>query len=772
VSRSGRSPITILIALALLLATPMPVCAGSPGVITPKALMVMAFSPAESIRATAVADLQSAVETLWKYGFDVSILDAYKESGEITAHPHHQLHQHVDGNSYNLVIYYGHGSADRWAFCLPRDEAWARLSGTPQGWDEAREFGDHREHWRDEIRLAPNAMVVMRHACYSNGLEAADMQSGAGLLLQSEVLRRMNEYSYTFLHPATGARSYTATATIGATPSYLENLFKNHDVPISRLTVPDLSASFQAGSGYELLTGAHQYLGGAGISYRKNRLPGSTNTAVWGQPAWAGDPGLTAARALGGVPGDRNGDGDNTDLGEPCFPHDSRDVFGPEDTSYNYFPFICIANPSADSTWAEVTFFDGAGEYLTIYREVPGSTRITVNCNANRYLRDRNLAVRVRSVDGTPLLAERPMYFRYHGWMDGGSAAFGSRQDATSWFFAEGFASDSHPFHEYICLGNFGTQAARGTMTLIPREGDPVELDIAVEAGARKTYFINSFMQGEVSVQVETDVPVVAERSVYFRYNSIDGGFTADGGHTKPGLNALSTRWYFAEGHVSGDFEEWISLANPNAEPAKATVAYYTPQGMRGTREVYLPGESRRTVLVNESFGVATDVSVVVDSDRPIACERAMYFNYNGSWDDGHVSPGNVSPSLRWMFAEGSAFPGIHEYILIVNPGDAPATVRAAYMLGPGEGVHNATYRIGAGQRATINVNAELAARGSPSQVALQLSSDRPVVAERAMYFDMGRGGGGREPIRGGHVSLGVTDAAPAWYFAELYTGK
>ncbi len=735
----------------------------------PKALLVMAFAPGESLRSTAVPDLQATVRTLWDYGFEVSILDAYNQSGGMNPYPHHQLYRHVDENRYNLVVYYGHGNDGRWAFCLPQDTAWAAQPGTPQGWDEAREFGDHAAHWREEVHLAPDAMVVMRHACFAQGLEAADMRAGARLLTAGEVAGRINEYSRTFLDPATGIRSYAATNIVGATPAYLENLFKNHAVPIAELTVPGPSAS-QAGG--ELISGSHHYLSGAGMVYRKVRYPGSANTAVWSSPAWAGDPRLTSRDVCGKVPGDENGDGDNTDLGEPCFPHDDRDVFAAEDTSYSFFPFLCIANPNAVSAWAEVTFFDKEGEYLTVYREVPGDTRITLDCNANRHLRDKNLAVRVRSVDGTPLLAERPMYFRYQGWMDGGSVAFGSRRAATSWYFAEGYTSETHPFREYICLGNFGPQAARGTMTLIPADGAPVDIGIQVEPGARSTYYVNSYIRGEVSVKVETDQPVVAERSVYFRYTSLNGCFVADGGHTKAGLNSLSTHWYFAEGHVSRDFEEWISLANPGGESAAATITYLTPAGERGSREIEIPPTSRRTVLVNEAFPAATDVSVVVDCDRPIACERAMYFDYNGVWDDGHVSPGNVRPSLVWKFAEGSAFPGIDEYVLLANPGDEPARVRATYLLGPGEGVHNAVYVVGPRSRATVCVNAELAARGNPSQVALELSSDQPIVAERAMYFDMGRGGGGREPIRGGHVSLGAQAAAAEWYFAEMYTGR
>ncbi|MDY6793864.1 MAG: hypothetical protein SWK76_01085 [Actinomycetota bacterium] len=409
---------------------------------------------------------------------------------------------------------------------------------------------------------------------------------------------------------------------------------------------------------------------------------------------------------------------------------------------------------------------------MTIFREVPADSRITLDLNSNRYLRDRNLSISVRSVDGLPLLAERPMYFRYHGWMDGGSDAFGQEEGHTSWYFPEGFTSDTHPFREYICIGNFGDYPARGTMTLLGAGGEGLEMEIEVDPGFRQTQYINSYIQGEVAVKLETDRPVVAERSVYFRYNALENGFTADGGHTKAGLNSLSRNWYFAEGHVGDGFEEWVSLANPNGEKASVTVTYYTPAGKWGEKGLSLAPETRNTLFVNEDFGVPGDVSVQVESELPIACERAMYFNYNGSWDDGHASPGVLESSTTWLFAEGSAYSGIDEYVLLVNTGRETARVETRYLMGPGEGTYGAVYRIGPGQRVTVNVNRELSGFGLPSQVALEVDSDLPIVAERAMYFDMGRGDSGGEPIRGGHVSLGVQKASPQWYFAEAYTGK
>lgn len=739
-----------------------------------RALLVMSFAPGDPLREAAEGDLVETAKTLKEFGFQVTSLDAYNPDGSVSSYPHYRLYRQLKDYTCHLLVYYGHGDASRWAFCLPEDPAWSGRPETEEGLYESMEFGDFREHWQQSIDLAPRAMVILRHTCFSGGLEAADMQSGAPLLSDAEVLRRINEYSYTFLHPRTGIVSYTASANYNFTPSYLRTVFREHGMAVGELTVPDLSAEYTQGSGYRLLSGAHYYLGPSGYTFRKNRMPGSTNSQVWGQTAWAGDPKASASWIFGRVPGDENGDGDNTDLGEPCFPHDSRDVFLAEDTTYNFFPFFCVANPGQADTWARITFLDEKGEFLTVYREMPALSRITLDCNADRYLRNKNLAVRVESVDGAPLLAERPMYFRYSGWMDGGSDSFGVTEPAKSWYFAEGYASDRLPFHEYICVGNFNSWDVRVTLNLLGNEGQALSRAFVLPAMTRRTFLLNSYLQGEVSAALEADAPVVAERSMYFRYTAVKGSFAADGGHTKAGLTSLSDTWYFAEGHVSDRFEEWLCMANPDGEKAEAYVYLFTPEGRKGPWHVVIPARSRSTLMVNQCLGTLapTDVSAVVTADRPIACERAMYFLFNGAWDDGHVSPGSPAPASVWQFAEGSAYPGIQEYLLVMNPGDDEAFLDFTFILGPGEGTRNTHLRLGGQSRLSLNVNAELSSLGSPSQVAVILSSSRPVVAERAMYFDMGRGGEGREPIRGGHVSPGVTGGSPRWYFSEAYTGR
>jgi len=739
-----------------------------------RALLVMAFAPGDSLRQAAEGDLLETISTLEEFGFQVAVLDAYNPDGSVSSCPHYRLHRHLEEYTYRLLVYYGHGDSSRWAFHLPQDPAWAGRTDTEEGYYETVAFGDSRQHWQQDINLAPRAMVILRHACYSNGLRAEDTQEGASLLSEAEVLGRINEYSYTFLYPQTGIISYTASASRNYTPSYLRTLFREHGRPVGEVTVPDLGSQYSADTGYRLLRGEHFYLGSSGYAYRKNRMPGSANSQVWGQAAWAGNPKATASWIFGRVPGDENGDGDNTDLGEPCFPHDSRDLFLTEDTTYNFFPFLCLANPGKEGTWARITFLDEEDEYLTVYREVPGRSRITLDCNANRYLRNKDLSVRVESVDGTPLLAERPMYFRYAGWMDGGSDSFGAPQPSASWYFAEGYASDRLPFHEYLCVGNFNPREVMVKLSLLGNGGQALVREFALPALTRRTFLINSYVQGEVSVVLEGDGPVVAERSMYYRYAAVAGSFVADGGHTKAGSTSLSDTWYFAEGHVSPDFEEWICLANPGVERVSADVYLYTSAGKKGPWRVEIPARGRSTVMVNRCLGaaVSTDVSAVVKAERPIVCERAMYFRFNGTWDDGHVSPGSPVLSNTWNFAEGSAYPGIQEYILVMNPGKEETLLEFTFLLGPGEGTRKALYRLGGEGRLSLNLNAELSSLGSPPQVAAIISSERPVAVERAMYFDMGRGGEGREPIRGGHVSPGASAGSPQWYFAETYTGR
>ncbi len=124
---------------------------------------------------------------------------------------------------------------------------------------------------------------------------------------------------------------------------------------------------------------------------------------------------------------------------------------------------------------------------------------------------------------------------------------------------------------------------------------------------------------------------MVAERPVYFSY----GGLWA-GGHCVTGARSAETTLYFAEGYTGPGFEEWLTIQNPGAEDTEVTLTYMTGTGGNYTSRHRVAAHSRYTVMVNRDCPEAGDVSVRLDSERPVAAERPAYYNYSGKWAGGH----------------------------------------------------------------------------------------------------------------------------------------
>jgi hypothetical protein len=139
-----------------------------------------------------------------------------------------------------------------------------------------------------------------------------------------------------------------------------------------------------------------------------------------------------------------------------------------------------------------------------------------------------------------------------------------------------------------------------------------------------------------------------------------------------------------------------------------------------------------------------------------------MYFSYKGVWAGGHVSSGVTQPSSTWYFAEGYTGENFDEYLCLLNPSEERAKVKIEYLSNGGP-IKEEELVVEPWRRNTVMVNERV---GPGKEVSMRLSSDKPVVAERPMYFNyQGR-------WAGGHVSSGVNQLSTNWYFAEGYTGK
>jgi hypothetical protein len=254
-----------------------------------------------------------------------------------------------------------------------------------------------------------------------------------------------------------------------------------------------------------------------------------------------------------------------------------------------------------------------------------------------------------------------------------------------------------------------------------------------------------------------------------------------------------SNGWYFAEGYTGGDFDTWILIQNPNQEEAVAHLRFFTPKGEPISMDLDLKGESRNTVLLNSVPGlegqeVATEV---ICDGQGVVAERAMYFNYEGK-AGGHASIGASSTSCCWYLPEGYTGGDFDTYVLLMNPNEEDAENVHLKLMKPGEGKYYMfKTSVAAGRRVTIKIDdlvwkdgedniipasAVQTATGGGEEppaeevkfdstdVSTYVYSSKPLVAERAMYFDYyGKAGGSS--------SIGAPNTAQEWYLPEGYTG-
>jgi hypothetical protein len=290
--------------------------------------------------------------------------------------------------------------------------------------------------------------------------------------------------------------------------------------------------------------------------------------------------------------------------------------------------------------------------------------------------------------------------------------------------------------------------------------GKTVTLSRKVGANSRCTVFadkVPGMEEAEFATRVTSNRPVVVERSMYFDYN----GITKEGSSSQ-GLTQLSADWYFAEGYTGGAFDTYLLLANPGDSSAHATVTLLADSGTRSNINVTVGAHSRRTVEIDRIKGWGDrEFSITVHSNKAVAAERAMYFNYKGI-GGGHTALGCPAPGTAWYLAEGYTSPQFDTYVLISNPGNKPAGLKVRFMLKGGRFIDR-KYNVTAHSRYTIEVNKVPGL--ADQEVSTRVESNRPVVVERSEYFDyLGR--------RGGSCSPAVAGPAPRWYFAEGYSGR
>ena len=156
-----------------------------------------------------------------------------------------------------------------------------------------------------------------------------------------------------------------------------------------------------------------------------------------------------------------------------------------------------------------------------------------------------------------------------------------------------------------------------------------------IDPASRQTYNVQledpQLASVAVSTIVESDVPIIAERSMYWLGAAQPWGE----GHNSFGVVDAGLRWGLSEGRAGGplNFHTYILLANPQTTAAAVTVTFMREHGAPVTKTYTLPATSRFNVdtatvdeLQGDSFGAIIDVT----NNVPIIVERSMYWDSNG----------------------------------------------------------------------------------------------------------------------------------------------
>jgi autotransporter-associated beta strand protein/YVTN family beta-propeller protein len=302
-----------------------------------------------------------------------------------------------------------------------------------------------------------------------------------------------------------------------------------------------------------------------------------------------------------------------------------------------FHTYFLLLNPHQVATNAHVTYLLEGGEAVQRDYVVPATGRLTIDAAGEPALQDRSFGARVTfDLAG---MAERAMYFGDTPLYSGGHAAAGLTTPSTTWFLAEGATGTF--FDTFVLMANPNDADAHVTLTFLPASGVPVPKPHVIPGHQRLTVNIATedpvLESAAVSTQIESDQPIIAERSQYWPH----GNWYES--HNSAGEVTGGTKWGLAEGRVGGanHAQTYILVANPGTIAANLTVTFLRLNGTTLVKTFVVGPTSRFNIavtgpdssvpeLADESFGA------VIESTQPVIVERSLYTDANGvTWAAG-----------------------------------------------------------------------------------------------------------------------------------------
>ena len=413
--------------------------------------------------------------------------------------------------------------------------------------------------------------------------------------------------------------------------------------------------------------------------------------------------------------------------------------------------FLTLENPNPVQT-AQVQvqyLFEGAtGPAIT--HDVKPQSRYTVNVNGDlRFPYNgvgHSLSMIVTSTNGVGIVAERPMYFSWHG-INSGTDALGSTKLAQDFYFAD--VESERNYSSFVTILNPpGRKTANVSVTYIANGSQLGTKMLSVPPGQRGTTYPQAIgINRQAAMYVHSDQPVVVERPMYFTTARSNIAGPVTGAATVVGAQAPGTDWLFAEGYTGANFHEYLVLANFDPTvTANVTVKLEYSNGAVNPTTVAVGPQSQYIFDVNAASAAfpqsTTELSAEITSDAPIVVQRQEYFRFNGNIPGGTDDIGEHGPAKTiYSFAEGYTASGFTEFLTLQNPTTTSENVAVTLYM-QNSIISQQVVTVGPQTRVTLNINSIVVpiAKANPAatyEVSMAVwAASGTIVAERPMYFN------------------------------------
>lgn len=260
-------------------------------------------------------------------------------------------------------------------------------------------------------------------------------------------------------------------------------------------------------------------------------------------------------------------------------------------------------------------------------------------------------------------------------------AARCSKTASPEWHFAEG--SSAIGFDQRLAIYNPFPDEAVVSISLYTRKGEQGNANLAegraVPAGETIEVELNQFIRQQRFVGMS--VRANRGRVIAWRVMTVNGEDRPEGTQFTLGATSPAETWHFPEGALEDGVDERISLLNPTAEEAIATLSLSTAtESVQPPRlvEVVIPPHSLLPLPLSDYVGgpqrkMGGAGVVVRTTSGTVVAERTVYYD-TGLLSGTASEMGLVQPSSEWFLGPAVDEPAT-DSVSLLNAGAEEATV-------------------------------------------------------------------------------------------------